>query len=559
MPNDALYLDEPKLEDALKTPYFFNGRLLTREDLSQEQLAQSTRRSQVGRALGSGVAYGLEVEESDVASPPGQVVLNVAPGLAITPEGDTLNVSELLSLRFSLRPGSAQPESSTAADFRDCGTVVASSMITTSGTYLLAIRCVTGKEGLAAVSGLGNEAAPCNTKYRTAGVGFRAIGLGTVAKPAEPLFRSRLAAECFGFSDTSLLKALYDPFGTPAPLEAPVRPSSGARAAEGYGKVDALRGVNDLLGCEVPLAVLHLNDDGSLSFLDTWPVRRSLVRPALTRRWWPFGGLDERRRAEGEAAMLCFQDHLRAIKASPALKANRAQDFFAFLPGGGFLPVDESHFDAKTFLGPQASVVTDGDFGRIRTLVEASWLCEPFDPAIPPPLVYYVFPEAAGKWVFFLRCSPESTSQPGPPQLPGTSPPSGPAPAQLGSVLVVAPGAWVGKRKKLELMLDSEALAPIDREEAIKLVNEDRKRSGGKRLQAERGPLENLGIKQKGKEQKPDARDLNRFENAKFFFLAEVPAGRHLLYVGDDKVPLEESDPLTITVEARRLKLVPLS
>ena len=54
------------------------------------------------------------------------------------------------------------------------------------------------------MSGLGNEAAPCNTKYRTAGVGFRAFGLGTSLARSDALFRSRFALECFGFFDAAL-------------------------------------------------------------------------------------------------------------------------------------------------------------------------------------------------------------------------------------------------------------------------------------------------------------------------------------------------------------------
>ena len=128
MATDALYLDEPLLEDALKTPYFFNGRLLTREDLSQEQVAQRTRRSHLGSALGSGVAQGLEVEPDVAASAPGQLVLNVAPGAAITPTGDTLHLAAPVRLRFSMRPGDSRLEASSGADFGDCGTVVAATI-----------------------------------------------------------------------------------------------------------------------------------------------------------------------------------------------------------------------------------------------------------------------------------------------------------------------------------------------------------------------------------------------------------------------------------------------
>ncbi|HYQ02093.1 MAG TPA: hypothetical protein VER96_25640 [Polyangiaceae bacterium] len=402
MANDLRYLDEPLLEDGLEAPYFFNGRLLTQEDLTQEQAVQRARRKHLGRALGSGIAYGLEVAADTSASSPDGVVLDVAPGLGIAPDGDTLHLPELVRLQFSPRPTpSGASNGSTLDAFVDCQTATTSVSIANTGLHLLVIRPASGKQGLAPVSGLGNEAAPCNTKFRTAGVSFRALPLSSKVSTSKERFRNAVALECFGFFDPVLTDALRDPFTGPSPLEMAVASPPGATATAGYGSIDALRASGDLCGCELPLAIINLNDNHTLDFVDMWPVRRPLLHPPLSRRFWPFGGSDDRRRAEGEAAMLCFQDQVSA--QATVFKGKAAKTYFAFLPGGGFLPF-ASDSDVKAFLGASASRVSDLDYGRLRGLVEESWRCEPInlDAQSLPPITYFVFPEA-NNWVFFLR------------------------------------------------------------------------------------------------------------------------------------------------------------
>jgi hypothetical protein len=215
-----------------------------------------------------------------------------------------------------------------------------------------------------------------------------------------------------------------------------------------------LRATGQLSPCEVPLALVHLRDNGAVDFVDTWPVRRSLTRPALSRRWWPFGGTDARRRAEAEAAMSCFQEHVSAIPANPNLRNAMAREHFAFLPGGGFLPVGVDRFDAKTFLGATAVEVTGADIGRLRTLVEESWACDAIDlNSAPPPISYFTFVEAGGQWVFFLR---RRTEIPEPveddlesPPIAGSEGPEDPDPEEPavpdGVIVVVVAKTWITK------------------------------------------------------------------------------------------------------------------
>jgi hypothetical protein len=568
MASDALYLDEPLLEDALKTPYFFNGRLLTREDLAQEQLAQRTKRTHLGRALGSGTAHGLEVEPDLLASLPGEIVLNVAPGLAVTPEGETLHVPDLVRLRFSVRPDALVASGRGAGDFGDCGSMTSVTESAT-GLYLLVIRGAAGKEGLAAVSGLGNEAAPCNTKYRTAGIAFRALGLGTSLPRNDALFRSKFATECFGFFERTLLDTLFDPFTGPAPLEAPLRPSPGAAAAAGYGKIDALRASGELSACEVPLAIVHLNDAGVLDFVDMWPVRRRLVGGPLTRRFWPFGGGEARRHAEAEAAFLCFQDHVSAIAAGAGLATATAESRFAFLPGGGFLPCGSGHFDPATFLGAGATAVVDADFGRIRALVAEACLCDAIDLGAlsRPPLTYFVFAQAGGRWVFFLRRrtdlpviidDPADGSPPETPDIADTSDPIDAADttaAATGALLVVVPADWRAKHGDPDQVWFSgptpkRALADIEAKRAQELLE----RSVG------------VGSGREGKVKvkvKPVLKDATeKFARALFFYGARLEPGAYVVTVevsSGEGVLSKNAKRQRVNVDARGVTVVVLT
>lgn len=529
MPNDALFLDELWAEDVLKTPSFFNGRLLTQEDLTQEQTAQRARRLHLGRALGAGIAYGLEVVPDLAMTTTGDLVLAVAGGLAVAPDGTTLHLEDLVHLHFNLRPEAAAASGgSPDSDFHDCGAVTASVAVGTSGLHLLVLRPAEGVSGLAPVSGLGNEVAPCNTKYRTAGVSFRALAVdpGLDSGTPEARQRSAIARACFGFFEPTLLNLTASPFAGPAPLEIAVAPAVGASPAPGYGLIDALRQSGELCACEVPLALVRLKDNGSLDYVDLWPVRRALIRPALTRRWWPFGGSDGRRRAEAEASMLCFQDHVAAMLGGTSLASVRAVDRFAFLPGGGFLPTGPGQFNASTFLGATAVGVFDEDFGRLRDLVEESWACEPFDPSLSavPPLSFYVFSQAAGQWVFFLRRRTDVAEVVADDGESETE--TAPA-ARLGAILVLVIKSWLDQHGEPTLLFTRASggagptLEEIDANEAKKFLQD---------TQIATAFEERVGSNFFGTGTKPKlTKDV--LKGARFFGADKVPVGRYRLRV----------------------------
>jgi hypothetical protein len=284
--------------------------------------------------------------------------------------------------------------------------------------------------------------------------------------------------------------------------------------------------------------------------------------------------------------MLCFQDHIAAIPLGAGLEEATAKSLFTFLPAGGFLPVGDNGFDARTFLGETAVQAPSPDFGRLRALVEESWLCDPIELGDRlPPLVYFAFTEAGGQWVFFMRGRPESAPATPPPQAPGGSPPGGstgsppetpggsgesgtstpPAPPQpaapkapVGTVLVIVPASWEAKDRDLELFLDAEPLSRLDAEEAIALAKRQDATTRGNALEQE-ALAKIIGGVTKKKKPKPDAKDLARFKGASFFFKLEVSEGSHWLYVGAEDSPTKHAKPLPVTVEANQVNLVPLS
>src|SRR5262245_63427486 len=82
-------LQEPILDSGISSINYFTGRLLTASDLSREKAANREADRRLGRALGEGVAYGLEVRpspESKIDTP----VLQIEPGLSVNREEHSL-------------------------------------------------------------------------------------------------------------------------------------------------------------------------------------------------------------------------------------------------------------------------------------------------------------------------------------------------------------------------------------------------------------------------------------------------------------------------------------
>jgi hypothetical protein len=369
MPTD---LNEPILEGGLRRIPFFNGRVLTAEDLETEQAANAAERRRLGRALGSGVLEGLFVERGPEAS---SRTVSVGAGRALGPSGQVIELPTDVELSIVSEIDRADT-AGTRGRFADCS---ARDIVITSGTgpYVLFVEPATGTRGRtprARLSGDG-AAAECGAQYRLEGAALRLVPLdpGDAALVPEsvrdPIQERRdqvedtlEEGEAPASTAVSVLRNLWAHvcLGTPgarteaADLYDALR---GAAQGEGAGRlrpVDVLRRNRpSLSGHAVPLGLLYWARDRIL-FVDNWSVRRRVHRDPFRPASEAPGAhrpppATDRRRAEGEAALYQFQDHLASLLgADPepsALERIEALSFFSFLPAAGLVPIRADEAD----------------------------------------------------------------------------------------------------------------------------------------------------------------------------------------------------------------------
>ncbi|RKH09094.1 hypothetical protein D7V97_17695 [Corallococcus sp. CA053C] len=384
-------LDTPFLKDGIRSTNFFNGRLLSAEDLGQEQTARDAAQQRMGRALGEGVAYGLEVSLSQDNSPTTPLV-TVQPGLGVNREGEAMEL--LQPVEVSLLQGAVEASGGATATagtgaFGACSPP-GSVYVSGTGVYLLVMAPAYGREGRAVASGLGGVQSGCDAKVLVEGVRFRLLRLDVstadLALAQEKTLRNKVAHQCLGTTDVKSQAFVLDPFATPTETQA---------AAGGYGLIDKLR-PNFLTPCDVPLAVMHWRDGVGLRWVDLWSARRRLARVAHPGRWSV--GLGERRAAEGEATFLQFQEHLdRLRQVSPELV--KATDVFKFLPAAGVLPLADvqgsvgfrvtTFFEGLTTRQPPINI----EGARLQSLLRLSLAFPPLELSKKELLWLYVVQE----------------------------------------------------------------------------------------------------------------------------------------------------------------------
>ena len=190
----AITLKKPMTEGGIRTINFFNGRMLSGEDLTQEQSANREARLRLGLTIGDGVAYGLEVSETPSVSTKTSPVVTVTAGLALNREGQTLALAANTDVSL-VRPLDGDASASITGVFAECQPPQSGVYIAGAGVYLLTVAPATAGEGRAPMSGLGNVTASCNTRYTVEGVQFRLLQLDvTPAELGQPdLLRNLMA------------------------------------------------------------------------------------------------------------------------------------------------------------------------------------------------------------------------------------------------------------------------------------------------------------------------------------------------------------------------------
>lgn len=317
---DAKQLTEAILDGGIPSTNFFNGRMLSGEDLTREQESNREARRRLARSVGAGVADGLEVAVPVGIDTRHTPVVEVAPGLALNRRGDTLKLSN--ATRVSLVHSTDAPNAPTAAPFNDCDPFQPDVYAADAGIYLLAISPASARTGRAPVSGLGNVAAACNTNYTFEGVQFRLIQLPLAAAEMRDAQRLRrhVAHLCLGFYAARA--------GVKLPFAAP---------PAGSGLLDNLPASRRLTECDVPLAIIHWTNNGGIDFVDLWSVRRHVTRRRAAGQWGMLA--DARRASEATAMFLQFQEHIDALCAPPNNPQTLvATEHFRYLPPVGFVP-----------------------------------------------------------------------------------------------------------------------------------------------------------------------------------------------------------------------------
>lgn len=334
-------LFESIFDGGIRSVHFFNGRLLSGEDLTQEQKANREARARLAGVVGDGVAYGLDVSTAIKGGAGVIPKITITPGLGLNRAGQPLLVSEPASIELSLPQTAPLGSGSGSAAFHACMPPSAGVYVPGACVYVLTIAPASGTQGKVPVSGLGYGDAPCNARYRLDGVTFKLHQLDVAAEDllpsARPKLRSKLASRCFR-SDVARAFA-SDPFGAPA------APSGG---------LAGMRPSPALTDDDVPLALILLTTEEGVVFIDAWSVRRRLSGPraegnASDQRWSAL--LGERRRAESEAMILQFQAQIDELwKAAP--ESIVATSVFDHLPPVGVLPLTSarsSGFRPTTF------------------------------------------------------------------------------------------------------------------------------------------------------------------------------------------------------------------
>ena len=366
----ATNLLTPILNDLTRSVNFFNGRLLTGEDLTTEQRAARATRALLGQAAGDGVAFGLEVSASAAGTITAPVV-TIKQGLALNRNGGSLFLSKDTDIGL-VRPATTTPASGSTI-FQDCTPVQSGPYVAGAGVYLLTVGPASGTQGLAEVSGIGTSKSPCNSKYNTDGVQFRLIPIDlTIAELDDANhLRNLVAYKCF--NPAGWTSFLSDPFGD----------------ASGFGSsglIDQLRASQLLTDCEVPLATLFWTATGGLLFVDNWSARRPIIPRGSQSPWGPL--TNPRHAAEGLAMFLQFQaqvgDMLQFGAGATPLISVVATDYFNFLPPVGIIPIGSvkgsngfdylQFFTGRTYQGP-----TFIEGAVLQRLVSTAALFPPID------------------------------------------------------------------------------------------------------------------------------------------------------------------------------------
>jgi hypothetical protein len=332
-------LSEPITDGGIQNVNFFNGRLLTADDLSDVLSSGREHDRQLAKGLGEGVVTGLEVELANTSTT-AKPVVRVGGGLALCRSGNPVALSvPTVDVALVKAPATFEAE---AGVFAECAGPEASDNLSKLGVYVFVASPASTYEGSVPMrhsvsnsnfDGCGRRYAVEGVKFRMERINFSTLPgvsdatralLGTLTAKNDDasvsVLRNVVAHLCFDSEEKN--GARRDPFR---------RPAGGADFVN-YGALAELRASGQLSDCDVPLAVVYWSQQG-VRFVDNWAARR-LARRQLD------SDVESLLRSYGYERLLQFQRHLRDLFDSlGSLASARLQDYFAFVPPAGYFPV----------------------------------------------------------------------------------------------------------------------------------------------------------------------------------------------------------------------------
>lgn len=332
-------LSEPITDSGIQNVNFFNGRLLTADDLSAVTDSGREHDRQLAKGIGEGVVHGLEVELAN-SSTPAQPVVRVSGGLALCRSGNPVALS-VPTVDVALVKA-AQTFAAEAGLFVECPGPGTADNLSKLGIYVFVATPASAYEGSVPmrhsvsndrVDGCGRRFAVEGVKFRMERIDFSTLpGVSDATRallntlttktdaPSVSLLRNVVAHLCFDSEEKT--GARRDPFK---------RPASGTDFVN-YGALAELRAAGQLSDCDVPLAIIYWSQQG-VRFVDNWAARR------LARRQLDLD-VESLLRGYGYERLLQFQRHLRDLfDTLGGLASVRLQDHFRFVPPAGFYQV----------------------------------------------------------------------------------------------------------------------------------------------------------------------------------------------------------------------------
>lgn len=227
--------------------FFFNGRLLSAEDLTREQAARDDAERRLARLMGCGVAEGLTVSRGTGS------VLRIAAGLGVTPSGAVIAIGNLdLDLSSAGRGASF-------SGFGGCAASLAEGQ-PLAGVYLLTLTPAWSGQGRAPT--LLGEVGACNRRTQQPAVRARLVEVQAPPGLGVASVRNELAV------------ALLSPGQGLAAVPEGGRVGWWMRQRIGNGAA-----APGLSADELPLALLQINASAEPLWIDTDSARRRLSPP----------------------------------------------------------------------------------------------------------------------------------------------------------------------------------------------------------------------------------------------------------------------------------------